>query len=76
MHADDRAVDHLHLAVVCLGDGFLQAVPNAGSAFGRTPPRRYSLVSIRQQKSDDAPLEVPSADVYRLGSLFKSSAWS
>lgn len=32
MHAHDRAVDHLHLAVVRLDDGLHQAVPDAGLA--------------------------------------------
>jgi len=30
MDPNDRTVDHLHFAVVCLGDGIHQAIPDAG----------------------------------------------
>ena len=113
MHAHDRAVDHLHLAVVGLDDGVHQAVPDAGFAppieavvgrrvraisFGQIPPRRagtqhpedtventsivlgfHAAPLLRQQRLDDAPLEVceivahdPSSDVCQLESLFES----
>ena len=32
MHANDRTVDHLHLAVVGLDDGVHHAIPNSGLA--------------------------------------------
>lgn len=32
MDAHDRAVDHLHLAIVCLDDRIHQAIPDAGLA--------------------------------------------
>ena len=113
MHAHDRAVDHLHLAVVGLDDGVHQTVPDAGLAppieavvggrvraisFGQIPPRRtgtqnpedtventpivlwlHTAPVLRQQRLDDAPLEVceivahdPSSDVCQLESLFES----
>ena len=42
MHAHDRAVNHLNLAVVCLHDGIHQAVPDAGF-----PPAIEAVVDRR-----------------------------
>ena len=42
MHAHDRAVDHLHLAVVPLHDGVHQAIPNP-----RFPPAIETIVDRR-----------------------------
>ena len=113
MHAHDRAVDHLHLALVRLDDGVHQTVPDAGFAppvetivdrrvgsvpLGQIAPRRaraqhvehaiddprivlglHATPLLRQQRLDDAPLEVceivahdPSSDVCQLESLFES----
>src|SRR5262245_30310218 len=92
MHAHDRAVDHLHLAVVSLDDSVHQAIPDAGLAppieavvgrgigpvsFGKIAPRcacaqnpenaventpivleLHAAPVLRQQRLDDAPLEV------------------
>ena len=75
MHAHDRAVDHLHLAVVGLHDGVHQAVPDAGFApaieavvdrrvgpvpFGKITPRRARAQHI-EHAIDDLPI------VLRLG---------
>jgi hypothetical protein len=113
MHAHDRAVDHLHLAVVGFHDGVHQAVPDAILApaveaivgrrvrpvsLGKIAPgctgaqnpedtvenlavvlRLHSPPPRRQERLDDAPLEVgqvvahdPSSDVSQLESLFES----
>ena len=116
MHAHDRAVDHLHLAVVSLDDGVHQAIPDTGLAppieavvgrgigpvsFGKIAPRctgaqnpkhaventpivlgLHAAPVLRQQRLDDAPLEVceivahdPSSDVSQLESLFESHGY-
>ena len=92
MHAHDRAVDHLHVAVVRFHDGIHQAIPDSRLApaveaivgrragpvsLGHVAPRRtcaqypedaveHAPVFLRldaaplprQQRLDDAPLEV------------------
>ena len=113
MHAHDRAVDHLHVAVVRFHDGIHQAIPNSRLApaveaivgrrvgpvsLGHVAPRRtcaqypedaveHAPVFLRldaaplprQQRLDDAPLEVreivahdPGPNVWERESLFES----
>ena len=113
MHAHDRTVDHLHVAVVCLHDGIHQPIPDSGLAptvkaivgrrirpvsLGHVAPRRTctkhpkdavehapaflrldAAPLCRQQRLDDAPLEVrkivahdPGPDVWERESLFES----
>ena len=114
MHAHDRAVDHLHVAVVRFHDGIHQAIPDSrlAPAVEAIVGRRVGPVSLghvaplgapvrstqkmplstrrfffrpdaaplpRQQRLDDAPLEVreivahdPGPDVWERESLFES----
>ena len=70
MHAHDRTVDHLHVAVVCLDDGINQPVPNpslapaveaiVGSRVGtislrHIPPRR-ACAQHPEDAVEDAPI--------------------
>ena len=113
MHAHDRAVDHLHVAVMRLHDGIHQPIPDSSLApaveaivgrrvrpvsLGHIAPRRTraqhpedavehapaflrldAAPLCRQQRFDDAPLEVreivahdPGPDVWQRESLFES----
>lgn len=76
MHAHNRAVDHLHLAVVGLDDGVHQTIPDA-----RLPPaveaivgRRIRPISLRQVPPRRARPQHPENAVEDLAVLLRLRA--